>query len=69
MKVILGKNPNTDFRVIGENGNDITDELCVKSIQISADANNSTMIVLECYGEAEAEGDLKVVLKNVKMKP
>lgn len=57
MKVIIGKNPNDDFRVEDDNGVDITEFLEVKSITVTASSSELTAIFLECYGAVEVESD------------
>lgn len=61
---------NTDFKVIGENGTDITDELCVKRVRIDCSATEPTTIVLDCYGEAEVDAEnIRLLLDKVSKKP
>lgn len=70
MKIIIGKDPNTDFKIIGESGADITDELLIKRIRIDASGTEPTTITLEAYGECEIEAkNVRMLLDEGKTKP
>lgn len=55
MKVIVGEDPAKNFKIIGESGADITRELLVKTLTVTAHAGEHTRIVLEVIGNAEIE--------------
>jgi len=55
MKIIIGKTASELFKVIGESGKDITDELSVKKVTFSAECNELTEVTLTVYAEVEVE--------------
>lgn len=59
MKIIIRKNPMADggFKILGETGRDITNELEIKRVRLDLKAGELTSIILEAYGEIEIEAE------------
>jgi hypothetical protein len=59
MKLIIGKNTCAygGFKIIGETGRDITEELCIKRVRFDLKAGELTEITMEAYGAVEIEAE------------
>ncbi len=53
MKIILGKYPDLDFKIITNDGTDITKHLHVKKLVAVAEAGMPLQVTLECSAELE----------------
>ncbi len=74
MKIIIGKNPNTAFRIEDANGKDIAPELCIKSLPLDVTADTGhTVVVMECYADAiellDASAQVTIVERRSRMSP
>lgn len=63
MKIRIGKEANSEFYVEGDAGLDITGDLKVRSLTITAGADAPTMVEMTCYldqADVEIEGSVVV---------
>ena len=50
MKIIIGKHVHSDFHVFDDEGNNITDDLCIKNLTLKLGYDDEpTTVVLTCY--------------------
>ena len=57
MHIHIGENPINDFKVTLAEGRDVTGDMRIKSVRLSLDAEQLTLVTLECYASIDATID------------
>lgn len=49
MKIHIGRNPDADFHIYGDDGKEITETLNVKELSMHIEPGISTKVTMTCY--------------------